>query len=277
MDIYEGRALKKQLSLLYMAWSLSVIISPFIGGYLQSYFGWRACYVFMLIYTAAILMSAIIILQETVAHKRKLSTQHLYQSVILITKDTIFIRLALSAGILGSMFLVFHSVGTFFIQVTLQYSAIQYGYCSLLIGLSAFVGSLLNYLTINNPLKWHRVCFTLLLIACLMMIVCSLTFQANLTTFLIPCMGIIFSSTYIQTSITAMTLAKKTPYPGTASALLWSFIWACDCLIVFFCSQFNSAHAHVTALFFFGLSLASLCVYLTTKKKAQFHTINATH
>ena len=142
MDIYEGRALKKQLSLLFMAWSLSVVISPFIGGYLQSYFGWRACYVFMLIYTAAILMSAIIVLQETVADKRKLSMQHLYQSVTLITKDTIFIRLALSAGILGSMFLVFHSVGTFFIQVTLQYSAIQYGYCSLLIGLSTFVGSL---------------------------------------------------------------------------------------------------------------------------------------
>lgn len=269
IDTYQGIVLKKQLALIFIVSSFSIVASPFLGGFLQSHFGWRSCYTFMLLYTMAILISAITLLHDTFNKKRNVNFYSLYQSIEFIAKDTVFLRLALSSSILSPFIYVFHSIGTFFIQVSLQHSALQYGYCCLFIGLSALTGSLLNYLTTKNTLKFQLISFFLILLACLIMTLYAFFFQVTLVTFLIPCMTIILISYYTQSSIISMTLTRKTPYSGVASSLIWTAMWACNFLAVLICSQLDAGYPYVSSLIFFGLSFISLIIYISTIKKLK--------
>ncbi|HTJ91762.1 MAG TPA: MFS transporter, partial [Pararobbsia sp.] len=50
-DSFSGRALMHVFTYMATAWGVAPIVAPVIGAHLQTLFGWRACLVFLLIYS----------------------------------------------------------------------------------------------------------------------------------------------------------------------------------------------------------------------------------
>lgn len=64
-DLYEGPALRHANSLLNMGILVSPLLAPLIGGLLDTVWGWRACYAFLLIACALVTLSLFFLMPET--------------------------------------------------------------------------------------------------------------------------------------------------------------------------------------------------------------------
>ena len=64
-DLYSGEKLTSSLAVVAAAVALSPMLGPVLGGYLQVAFGWRACFVFLLLGGMGLLVTAIGRLPET--------------------------------------------------------------------------------------------------------------------------------------------------------------------------------------------------------------------
>src|SRR5262249_9477771 len=55
LDTFEGEKLKNYTSLFSIVWATAPIVAPFVGGYLQTAFGWHGSFYFLGFYTLAIM------------------------------------------------------------------------------------------------------------------------------------------------------------------------------------------------------------------------------
>lgn len=69
-DVFTGEELAKVGSYLVIFIMFIVPAAPALGGYLQSFFGWRANFAFMLIYTGVALLAILLGFKETSQHHR---------------------------------------------------------------------------------------------------------------------------------------------------------------------------------------------------------------
>ncbi|HEY4334427.1 MAG TPA: MFS transporter, partial [Puia sp.] len=53
LDTFEGEKLKNYTSLFSIVWATAPIVAPFVGGYLQTAFGWHGSFYFLGFYTLA--------------------------------------------------------------------------------------------------------------------------------------------------------------------------------------------------------------------------------
>jgi DHA1 family bicyclomycin/chloramphenicol resistance-like MFS transporter len=68
-DIYSGTRAGRELSLMGSITALAPIVAPMIGGMLQTAFGWRSCFVLLVVFAAASATVVTFLLPETL-HKR---------------------------------------------------------------------------------------------------------------------------------------------------------------------------------------------------------------
>ncbi|MGZ8203829.1 MAG: multidrug effflux MFS transporter [Burkholderiales bacterium] len=64
-DSLEGHAAQRLMSLVTMIFGLAPALAPVIGGWLQAWFGWRSVFVFLVVYSAALLLACHMRLPET--------------------------------------------------------------------------------------------------------------------------------------------------------------------------------------------------------------------
>jgi DHA1 family bicyclomycin/chloramphenicol resistance-like MFS transporter len=152
IDIYKGTQLKHYTSLFTIMWATAPVVAPFVGGFLQHYFGWESNFYFLALVTLILLVLELVYSGETLKtpqpfHPRKLLSTY---SSKLRTPD-----FAISLVILGAAFAVvtvYNMASPFIIQHTFHQSAVTIGNSSLLSGLALMVGGLLSKRFINHSL-----------------------------------------------------------------------------------------------------------------------------
>jgi Bcr/CflA subfamily drug resistance transporter len=135
-------------------WAIGPIIAPFIGGYLQAFFGWRASFVFLALYGVLAIL-CFWILPESHHQCTPLRQQYLIKRYIRIFSEPMFWGGVLAMGLTYGSMLAFSVVGPFIIQDVLHYSPIQFGHMALYLGIAFFIGSyaytfLLRYFRVMN-------------------------------------------------------------------------------------------------------------------------------
>jgi MFS transporter, DHA1 family, multidrug resistance protein len=70
-DTYDGHAAQRLMALVTMIFSLAPAVAPIIGGWLQAGFGWRAVFLFLVAYSAFMLLICYRRLPETLPHARR--------------------------------------------------------------------------------------------------------------------------------------------------------------------------------------------------------------
>ncbi len=152
-DLFEGEALKKGLSYLTISFALSPILAPFIGGYIQHYFGWQGNFIFMLGLILLALMLVVFTLPETLLQTKPFSPKHIFQNYRRITHDKDFLTISIFAGTMMGYSTLFSLLGPFIIITVLKKTSVTYGYMALVVGAAWLVGNIFNRLTFSTPVN----------------------------------------------------------------------------------------------------------------------------
>jgi len=77
-DLYDGAAAQRLMSRITMMFAIAPAIAPVIGGWLQTLFGWRSIFAFLVLSTAALWLACWKLLPETLPPDKRQSLQPAY-------------------------------------------------------------------------------------------------------------------------------------------------------------------------------------------------------
>ncbi|SFH00888.1 MFS transporter [Pedobacter insulae] len=219
VDVYKGDQLKNYLSMFSIIWATAPIVAPFVGGYLQNYFGWQANFYFLALFAVTILILELIFSGETIKQPMVFSLKKIasvYSSMIGTASFTLGIVML---GLSYSMVMVYNMTGPFIIEHELGLSPITAGYCSLLLGGAVMLGGFLGKATINKPfVKKLSVNLLLQCLFCLTMFG-SVFFVENLYSMVFFAFIIHASSGYTFNTFFTFCLSRFPKNAGIASGL----------------------------------------------------------
>ncbi|MBT1706239.1 MFS transporter [Chryseosolibacter indicus] len=144
IDLYSGSRLKHYTSLFSIIWATAPIIAPFLGGFLQTYFGWQSNFYFLGIVTLIILTMEIVYSGETLKTPQPLQPKQVlsvYASRLATPDFTVSLIIL---GIAFSNVIVFNMASPFIIEHVFHGSAVIIGNASLFSGLAVLLGGLLS-------------------------------------------------------------------------------------------------------------------------------------
>lgn len=225
-DLFTGRELYKMSNYMTMAWSIGPIIAPAIGGYLQVYFGWKANFYFLAIYSLMIFTLTLFFLPETSEHRHPFHIGEILKRYAEILMHPLFLAGILINGLLYSIIMIFNVVAPFLIQSVLHYSAIEFGHIALLMGLAWFMGTMTNRFLLDVAIETKTIIgLSLMLLVNAGMLVSVLFTPLNIYSISIPMFiqlwigGVIFPNNFAR----GLSLFPRTT--GSANALIGAFIF----------------------------------------------------
>jgi len=152
IDMFEGEKQKHYTSLLSVVWSAAPILAPFLGGYLEHFFGWRSNFYFLGCYALVLLVLEGIFSGETLKERRPFRLQVILGSYRQLLAARDFSYGILILGFSYSMVIVFNMAAPFIIEKGFHYTAVQTGYSALVSGLAMLAGGLFSKWLIRRPL-----------------------------------------------------------------------------------------------------------------------------
>lgn len=266
-DTFEGEALAKMTSYSAMIYSLSLILSPFIGSYLQHYIGWKANFTLMVVYSVFLFLMIFCFVHETRLEK---STAQLkfplilrkYYSLIFKKKFIGFVScLILAYGVM----VTFNIIAPFLLQQNFHVSTIHYGRLILLVGLAYFIGATINSRLIKY-INIHQLIFLglfLMVLSGVGLLFSALEGWMNTVSVIIFVSLALLSLGFIYPNCFACALNLCSD-KGYASAFIGSAILIGVSLISGVVSHFNVDHELCLSIAFLILAMLSILSYLMT-------------
>ena len=187
-DSFAGQALMHAFTYMSIAWGLAPIIAPVIGAHLQTWFGWHACLVFLLVYSL-LMWGTLWRYRETLPAPVHLEFRTLAKNTAMVLSSPVFQSCFLAQGICYSILLVFNIVGPFMVQNTLHKDPTYFGYLALGIGMMYFLGGLSNRIhgpRLPSAEKRLRVGARVMVAASVTMLVLALTVGLRVWTLAVP-------------------------------------------------------------------------------------------
>jgi Bcr/CflA subfamily drug resistance transporter len=264
-DSFKGTALMHAFTYMSITWGLAPIIAPVIGAHLQELFGWKACLVFLLLYSL-VMWALLWRFRETLRQPVHLEPRTLIANAGKVLASPVFQSCFLAQGLCYSILLVFNVVGPFMVQNTLHRPPTFFGYLALGIGLMYFLGGLSNRLhgpRLPTPEQRLRVGSRVMAGASIAMLVLALTVGLQVWTLAVPVlvMGLCAGAMYPTLMAKGNSL-----FPHIAG--LTSAILGCALLLVSSAMMglagFVSVHV-LTPLAVFFVLLALTVVAMVTK------------
>ena len=133
-DILLPERLVRTAIILGTMWGIGPIIGPLIGGYLQFYYGWQACFIFFAALGFLALITIVCVIPETLPEVKPLNLQVMKNNFLTIFRHRMFMGIILLMGCAYSLLIVFNTLGPFLIQASLGYSPIYFGHVALWMG-----------------------------------------------------------------------------------------------------------------------------------------------
>lgn len=152
VDMYSGDKLKNYISLFSIIWATAPILAPFIGGYLQVWFGWQSNFFFLGGLTLLMFFLELGFSGESLETFKPFRAKEILSiySGILKTKDYILALVLIALSY--TMVVIFGMVSPFVIEHVYHHSALLSGYGSLLSGAALMAGGIISKSLINKPL-----------------------------------------------------------------------------------------------------------------------------
>ena len=151
VDVFKGEKLKHYLSLFTIIWSAGPIVAPFVGGYLQSAFGWQSNFWLLAGFAVVLLILEFIFSGETLVH----ATEFHLEKIVAIYRNMLstasFTLGVVMLGLAYCMVMVYNMTGPFIIENHMHLTPVIAGYSSLVLGIAWMLGGFIGKATINRP------------------------------------------------------------------------------------------------------------------------------
>lgn len=151
VDLYTGTKLKHYLSMFSIIWSSGPIIAPFVGGYLQTLYGWRANFWFLAALGAVLGIAELLFSGETLPKKNSFQIKKVLGVYKEILSHLPFVLGVILLGLSYAMVMVCNMTAPFIIEHHLQFDAVTTGYCSLILGFAWMVGGFISKAVVHQP------------------------------------------------------------------------------------------------------------------------------
>ncbi|TCN59893.1 MFS transporter [Flavobacterium circumlabens] len=219
VDLFKDEKLKSYISLFSIIWACAPIMAPFLGGYLQSSFGWRSNFYFLGGLSLVFLVLELIYSGESLKHYHPFRLKSIAETYKGMLKTPDFTLGLLIIGICFGIVVVFSLSSPFIIERVLGHSAITTGYTSLLSGLSLMTGGIIAKALIKKPLgKKVGIAFGIQILLVLLMIFTS-SWLTNIYTLIGFIIGIHIAGGFIFNIIYGYCLTRFSKNAGVASGL----------------------------------------------------------
>jgi DHA1 family bicyclomycin/chloramphenicol resistance-like MFS transporter len=220
VDIFSGERLKHFTSLFSIIWATAPIIAPFLGGYLQKYFGWESNFYFLGFLTLAIGALELAYGGESLKtfHKFSLaSIASVYSKMIRTTDFTLgIIVLALAY----SMLIIFGMASPFIIEHAFHLSPVVTGYCALISGVSLMLGGIVNKMLAKAAFFKKMQVANLLQVAFAILMIASTNYISNIYSLMAFVVIIHFTSGFVFNSFFSYCLGRFSTNAGIASGII---------------------------------------------------------
>jgi MFS transporter, DHA1 family, multidrug resistance protein len=219
VDLFSGEKLKGYISLFSIIWATAPIMAPFLGGYLQSSFGWKSNFYFLGGLSLAFLILEIIYSGESLKHYQPFKLKSIVETYSGMLKTADFTLGLLIIGICFGIVIVYSLSSPFIIERVLGYSAITTGYSSLLSGFSLMTGGIIAKSMIKKPLAQKvGTAFGIQIILVLLMIFTA-SYTSSLYTLIGFIIGIHIAGGFIFNIVYGYCLTRFSKNAGVASGL----------------------------------------------------------
>jgi Bcr/CflA subfamily drug resistance transporter len=268
VDCFTGKDLAKATSYFGLSWSLGPILGPFIGGYLQHYFGWQANFYLLGVYGLVISIFVYMKIPETNLQLIPLNFQQVYKNIQDVTTHPLFLFTTFIGGFAYAIIVVFNIVGPFLIQTVLNYSVVDYGYIALLLGVTYFFGCMSNRLLINcfNIMLLLRIALVGALLGSIGMVFLSVTIGITLFDLLCPVVLILFLCGFIIPCSLAKSMSIFPNAAGTASSVFGALTGIIVALVTMSASTLKTSTQFPMSVTYFVLLTMSLILFYTCQK-----------
>lgn len=219
VDLFKGDQLKHYLSLFSIIWSTGPIVAPFLGGYLQTVFGWESNFYFLAILAIVLAVLEYIYSGETLKHYSEFSLKKITGVYISMIKTPSFSLGIVMLGLAYTMVMIYNMTGPFIIEHHLHLSPVVAGYSSLVLGFAWMVGGFIGKATINSPFFKKMATNLILQIVFVAAMIISIPFISNLYSMVIFAFLIHVTAGYIFNNYFTFCLGLFPKNAGIASGL----------------------------------------------------------
>lgn len=236
-DLFSGDDCAKIYSFLNSTIALSPILAPILGGYLESWFSWRASFATLGIISVVILLSAYFSINETlVKTKRKKIDRHLLKTYYDIFSHKQFFMYTCCASLGFASFMTFFSSSSYIIISLLHISPNHFGFYFSSLGIIFFIGSFISGFSAKKIGTFHTVLLgaLLMLISGICMLLWYVYFGLSIFGFMGPMMFMGVGGAMLMGAGAGGAIEPFGDMAGTASALFGCY----EFIIAFIVSTF---------------------------------------
>lgn len=219
VDLFTGKQLKHYLSLFSIIWSTGPIVAPFLGGYLQTAFGWESNFYFLAILAIILAILEYMYSGETLMHFSEFSLKKIIAIYINMISTLSFSLGIVMLGLAYTMVMIYNMTGPFIIEHHLHLSPLVAGYSSLVLGFAWMVGGFIGKVTINRPFFKKMAANLLLQVAFVLAMTVSVQFVSGLYTMIAFAFLIHVTAGYIFNNYFTFCLGQFPKNAGIASGL----------------------------------------------------------
>lgn len=269
-DMFDGKELHKYGSFVAAVWALVPILAPILGGYLQYYFNWRICFLFLGCMETLLLFAIIYALPETLPKKpsHPFTLGKIMYDYKNLLAQKIFITNALCCSLLNGIFLSFNVAGPFLLQTQLNLTPVQYGWTMLISAGSFLTSSYMNsFLTQRYPIyKVISLGFIIMLVSLFFLLAFNLINTMTVITFMVPIGGLFLGIGFIYANCVANSIKSFPNNAGSAGALFGCSVSLMGALISMFIAEFSAISFSHFITILLTLYLLSMLSWLSDKK-----------
>lgn len=153
LDTFSGDRLKNYTSLFSIIWATAPIVAPFIGGYLQTSFGWEANFYFLSALTLVILGFDLVFGGESLRKFQRFELKPILSVYGSMLKTSDYVMGLVIIALSYSMLMIFGMTSPFIIEHVYHHSAVVTGYSALLSGVALMLGGVISKSILSKPLK----------------------------------------------------------------------------------------------------------------------------
>lgn len=273
-DVFTEKKLAKVSSYSAMSYSITPIIAPVIGGYIQDYIGWRANFGFMAVYALTLLFLVFFLLPETNQHpdRNAMQLKSFVGGYWQMTSNASYLGYVLLMTLSYGIMIAFSIVGPFLLQTVLHLSAIQYGQLVLLVGLSYLVGTTINSHLVKT-FSIDQLILTgvgLMLMSSVALIIANSLGLLSISVIILPTCIAILGMGFVFPNAMASALALFPTRTGRSSALMGSYtLFGCT-LISAVTARLHTQTEQPLAYIYLTLSLlAVFALFLAHPSKSK--------
>lgn len=268
-DCFDGAERSKAANWMTIAWATGPILSPALGGYLQTWFGWTASFWFLAGWGAVVVLVALLFLPETRATELRGRFGQAFGLYRRMATDRVYLPTALGMACLISVMYGFEVLAPFYVQSDLNHGPIFYGHLQLILGCLWLAGNFFNRLVSPHVtvIRIITAAAGASLLISLIMLVLDISGVFSVLALAVPAGVVYFLMAMIWPNGYAKCLGRFQDAGGSANALVSGLFIVVSTFFTTIASQMHSDSAWPMWLLYVCVTAATLVCFVGFLRK----------